>query len=95
MLKFDKSEIRQALSLEQIYNFLNEWGGDPEYTNFGIISATICHNEPGVGSRKLYYYKTNQMFHCYTGGCENSTFDIFELAIKVNQIQYHKEIDLN
>lgn len=95
MLVFDKVEIRKSLTIDQIYSFLSEWGGDPEYTNFGILSATICHNEPGMGSRKLYYYQQNQMFHCYTGGCENATFDIFELYIKISNIQNKKSIDLN
>ena len=65
------------------------------YTNFGIISATICHNPPGEGSRKLYYYSNSSLFQCYTGGCEKSNFDIFELTIKIFSIQYKKEIDLN
>ena len=30
MIVFDKSEIRQALGLENIYDLLIEWGGDPE-----------------------------------------------------------------
>lgn len=65
------------------------------YTNFGIISATICHNPPGEGSRKLYYYSNSSLFQCYTGGCEKSNFDIFELTMKIFSIQYKKEIDLN
>ena len=65
------------------------------YTNFGIISATICHNPPGEGSRKLYYYTNSNLFQCYTGGCEKSNFDIFELTIKVFSIQNKKDIDLN
>ena len=56
MLVFDKVEIRDNLTLDNIYNLLQEWGGEPEFTNFGILSSTICHNEPGIGSRKLYYY---------------------------------------
>lgn len=93
MLVFDKTEIRQALSLNNIFDLLIEWGGEPEYTNFGIISATICHNRPGEGSRKLYYYENTGLFKCYTG-CD-STFDIFELCSKVMNIQFAKSFDLN
>lgn len=93
MLVFDKTEIRQALSLDNIFDLLIEWGGEPEYTNFGIISATICHNHPGEGSRKLYYYENTGLFKCYTG-CD-STFDIFELCSKVMNIQFTKTFDLN
>ena len=94
MLVFKKDEIREALSLENIYEILVDCGGDPEYTPFGIISATICHNPPGEGSRKLYFYSNSKLFHCYTG-CENPSFDIFELVEKIAGIQWHLEYDLN
>ena len=94
MLVFDKSEIRKSLTIENIYDLLNDWGGDPQYTSFGVVSATICHNLPGVGSRKLYYYTNTDLFHCYTG-CEDPSFDIFELCTKVMRIQFDKEFDLN
>lgn len=93
MINYDKSEIREQLELEHIFDLLQEWGGDPEYTGFGILSSTICHNEPGEGSRKLYYYSNSGLFRCYTG-CD-SYFDIFELARKVAKIQWHEEYDLN
>ena len=94
MLVFDKVEIRDNLTLDNIYNLLQEWGGEPEFTNFGILSSTICHNEPGIGSRKLYYYTNSNLFHCYSG-CDNATFDLFELVIKVMNIQHHLIYDLN
>ena len=93
MLVFDKSEIRSNLSLDNIFDLLQEWGGDPEYSDFGILSATICHNVPGEGSKKLYYYDNSGLFRCYTG-CD-SYFDIFELVIKVYKIQHNRILDLN
>ena len=93
MVVFDKLEIRNSLTIENIFELLQEWGGEPEFTGFGIISTTICHNEPGEGSRKLYYYENTGLFKCYTG-CD-STFDIFELLIKVFDIQKKKVFDLN
>ena len=93
MINYDKSEIREVLELENIFELLQEWGGDPEYTGFGILSSTICHNEPGEGSRKLYYYSNSGLFRCYTG-CD-SYFDIFELTRKVAKIQWSEEYDLN
>ena len=93
MISFDKSKIKESLSTENIFDLLTEWGGDPEYTDFGILSTTICHNVPGEGSRKLYYYENSTLFKCYTG-CD-STFDIFELAMKVFDIQKRREMDLN
>ena len=93
MISYDKSEIRDSLTIENIFELLQEWGGDPEYTSFGILSSTICHNMPGEGSKKLYYYENSDLFKCYTG-CDSS-FDIFELAIKVAAIQSNKQMDLN
>ena len=93
MLVFDKTKIREALTDENIYDLLQEWGGDPGREVFGFTSTTICHNPPGEGSRKLYYYENTGLFRCYTG-CD-SYFDIFELTTKVAKIQWDKEFDLN
>lgn len=92
MINFDKDEIKKQISIDQIFELLQEWGGDPEYTDFGILSATICHNPVGEGSHKLYFYDNNNLFYCYTncGG-----FDIFELTMKVMSIQKNKFYDLN
>lgn len=94
MLVFDKQEIKNKLDIDDIYNLLQEWGGDPEFTEFGILSSTICHNFPGEGSRKLYYYSNSNLFHCYTG-CADPSFDIFELTIKIFDIQHNRKMDLN
>lgn len=93
MINYDKSEIREQLSIENIFELLQEWGGDPEYTNFGILSATICHNMPGEGSKKLYFYTNSGLFQCYTG-CQGY-FDVFELVRKVASIQWGEDYDLN
>ena len=93
MLVFDKTEIRNSLTSDNIFDLLQEWGGDPEYMDFGILSATICHNMPGEGSKKLYYYDNSCLFRCYTG-CD-SYFDIFEMVIKIMKIQHDKDFDLN
>ena len=98
MIAFDKVEIKKQISTDQIYELLTDWYGEPEYTDFGIISRTICHNRPDEqASRKLYYYENDGsgLFHCYTGGCEESSFDIFELTIKVFNIQRGIIFDLN
>lgn len=94
MVNYDKTTIRESLNTEDIFNLLVDFGGEPEYTSFGIISSTICHNEPGAGSRKLYWYSNSNLFHCYTG-CEEPSFDLFQLVIKVQEIQNHQIYDLN
>ena len=94
MKTYNKKEVRGKLNIEQIFDLVMEWGGDPQYTDFGFISATICHNPPSEGSRKLYYYRNTDLFHCFTG-CATPSFDIFELLVKVAKIQWGKEYDLN
>ncbi len=92
MKTYNKYEVRKKLTIEMIYSLLEEWGGLPQYTDFGIISATICHNPPGEGSRKLYYYSNTDLFQCFTG-C--GSMDIFQLLVNVAKIQWNKEYDLN
>ena len=65
MLVFDKAKIKEELTEQNIFDLLDELGGNPEMTSFGIVSATICHNPPNEGSRKLYYYQNSNLFHCY------------------------------
>ena len=95
-ISYDKTYIRENLTLENIYDLLTEFCGEPEYFHSGIISATICHNLPDSNaSRKLYYYENTKLFHCYTGGCSESSFDIFELIIKIMRLQKKVEWEFN
>lgn len=93
MQDYDKKAIREELSIDDYFQLVTEWGGNPEFTPFGFISDTICHNPPGEGSRKLYFYENSDLFKCYTD-CD-CAFDIFELTIKVAQIQSSRKMDLN
>ena len=38
MAGYDKLEVREKLEIEDIYSLLLEFGGEPEYSSFGIIS---------------------------------------------------------
>jgi len=93
MIIYDKQEVKNQLTLENIFELLQDFGGDPEYTSFGVICHTICHNPPGTGSKKLYYYINSGLFKCYTQ-C-GDYFDPFELVIKVMAIQHNEEWNLN
>ena len=95
MITYNKHEIREKMTIDQIFSLLEDWNAEPAYTDFGIVCQTICHNPPGEGSRKLYYYTNTDLFTCYTGGCEERTFDIFQLLMKVAHIQWDKDYDLN
>ena len=59
---YNKDSLKEQLDLENIYDLVAELGGEPEYVETGLISQTICHNYPGEGSRKLYYYQNSHLF---------------------------------
>lgn len=80
-MKYDKDQIKNSLSIEQVYDLCAELGAEPENKGSFLIMQTICHNSPGEGSRKLYYYHNTKLFQCYTN-C--GSFDIFELVMKAS-----------
>lgn len=89
---YNKDELKQKLEVEQVYDLVEAWGGEPEYTENGLVAQTICHNQPGEGSRKLYYYTNTQLFRCYTH-CDEA-FDVFDLYVRVAKLQYNQELEL-
>ena len=78
-------DYREMLSADDIKRILKEHGVDPARENHSmIVYPTVCHNPAhDHSSHKLYYYKKNNMFKCYTE-C-NAVFDIFELIIKMRR----------
>ena len=82
---YDKNQIKENLSLEDVEEVLSEFGGEPERRGDIIVSKTICHCGQ---SHKLYYYPNTTLFKCYTDCAE--TFDIFELARKVLSREHPK-----
>lgn len=89
---FNKTKVKEKLNTQQIFEIVEELGGEPIYTNFGFTATTICHNPPGEGSRKLYYYENSTLFQCFSN-C--GSFDIFQLIIKALKIQENKDYNLN
>lgn len=81
MYKYDKDELKENLTIEQVFELVAELGGEPRMEKGYFISRTICHNPAGEGSHKLYYYDNTKLFKCYTD-CGTS-FDIYELVCKV------------
>ena len=84
---YNLEEIKESLSIDDIESILIEFDAEPERRNETIVSRTVCH---GGDSAKLYYYSNTALFHCYTG-CNNPTFDIFELVRKVMSREHPKE----
>ena len=85
MQKIDKDNLKNMLSIEDVFNYVTELGGEPKMMNGFFISHTICHNPPGTGSYKLYYYDNTHLFRCYTD-CDD-TWDIYELTLKIKKMQ--------
>ena len=87
MYRYDKDEIKQNLTIEQIMDLVAELGGEPILQNNFFTAKTICH---GGESHKLYYYENTHLFRCYTE-CDE-TFDIFELIVKIKNNQNERKI---
>ena len=81
-------DIKNNLTIDQVYEFLTDMGGEPQIHHDVIVSRTICHNPPGQGSFKLYYYDNTKLFKCFTQ-C-NDTFDIFELTLKIKETAHEQ-----
>lgn len=89
---FDKDTLKNSLTTDDIYRIVDALGGEPRVQSFGLVCATICHNSPGEGSHKLYYYDNTKLFRCYTD-C-GDTFDIYELVMRALNNQRGIELSL-
>ena len=87
--EYDIDKIKETLEINQIADLVAELGGEPQTRGEILVCKTICH---GGDSHKLYYYDNSHLFHCYTG-CENPSFDIFELVRKVKQWELPQAIE--
>lgn len=95
-INFDKQYVKEQLTVDDVFSILDEFQAEPEYIESGLKCKTVCHQLPEQTDKlKLYYYTANQMFYCYSGGCAEPSFDIFDLVIKVYALQKHKQLDLN
>ncbi len=83
-------EIKNNLTLDQVFSLLAALGAEPQQKEDYIMSRTICH---GGNSHKLYYYDNTKLFRCFTE-CSES-FDIFQLVIKIHQLDGDKNYSLN
>lgn len=75
----DLTVLEKKLSSERVIELVTELGSDNYIEKADFIQfKTICHNyDPEEASMKLYYYKKNKKFHCYTDCGDN--FNIYEL----------------
>lgn len=88
----DLKELEERLEPEDIIEILEELGvNDYIEKDDCIIFPTLCHHEdPNEGKKKLYYYKDNHKFVCYTDcGCSFDIFGLFRRRYDLLQIPYH------
>lgn len=77
--------LRMTITDKQLKEIMVRLGVDVVRENEReIIFPTRCHNIEG-GSPKLYYYKDEKIFKCYTR-CPKQ-FDIFEMILKVHKLK--------
>ena len=45
-MKYDKDKIKESLTIEQVFDFCAEMGGEPRMEASGdvFVMRTICHN---------------------------------------------------
>lgn len=88
----DLNVLEESLTDEKVIELLAFLGND-EYINKNdcIIFKTICHNvDPEDASLKLYYYKKNHRFVCYTEcGDSFNIYTLFERRYKLLGIKYN------
>lgn len=82
----DVSHLKNIISDSDVYNLLDEFNAEPIDMGDFIQSLTICH---GGDSRKLYYYKENKKFVCYT---HDGTFDIIGFIKNIKDTDFNGAI---
>ena len=92
----DYTKIIENLNTDAIIHLMTELGAD-RYDDRGdyIIFPTICHNEDSSeASMKLYFYKNNKVFVCYTSCGGMSIFKFLKHYYEERQIEYdwHQDI---
>ena len=83
-------EIIDSLTEQDIIDLLKHFGvSDYKNTQEALIFPTICHNaDPAAASMKLYYYKDNHFFYCYTECGGMSVFKFIEHVYQTRGIDY-------
>jgi len=82
----DAKTIRESLSENDILSLLEDLGAEPYFQNSNLISRTVCHNQKGEGSHKLYYYDSSKSFYCYSSCGSMSIFDLISSIKKCDFI---------
>ena len=90
MTKEEYDKIIENLRPEQIVNLMSVLGATViEETDKYLLFATICHNtDESDASHKLYYYKDNHFFYCYTECGGMSVFNFLKRYYETRDKEY-------
>lgn len=92
MSNINLTDLQNSLPSSKIIQLVTALGSD-EYVEKEdyIIFKTICHNEDAQNaSLKLYYYKKDHRFVCYTDcGCSFNIFTLFQKRYDLLKINYN------
>ena len=86
----DYAEIISNLDTDSVIQLMTKLGAD-RYDDRGdyIVFPTICHNvDASEASMKLYFYKNNKVFMCYTECGGMSIFKFLRHYYETRQIEY-------
>ena len=85
----DYQEIIEQLDDEKVKMLLNKLEIPYDDQGGALIMPTVCHNEDiDTASRKLYYYKNNHVFYCYTEDGAMSIFTFLKRYYETRSIEY-------
>ena len=85
----DYNQIISELEDEKVKLLLESLGADVVDRGDYFVCNTICHNEDASeASMKLYYYKNNKLFYCYTECGAMSIFKFLKHYYETRQITY-------
>ena len=86
----DYAKIIENLDTNAIIHLMTELGADRyNETEDYVLFPTICHNiDSSEASMKLYYYKNNKVFVCYTACGGMSIFNFLKHYYEERQIEY-------
>ena len=81
-------ELKQKLTLDHVITLMEEMGGDPIQgrNDNEMMFRTVCHDGD---SHKLYFYKSDMNFHCYT---HCGSMDILQIVQNVMGIELPQAI---
>lgn len=96
-MKLNLEQLQNSLTDERVIELMEFLGADSHIEkNDCIIFPTICHNEECCdASMKLYYYKKNKRFHCYTEcGCNFNIYNLFVRRYELIGYEYNFYTDI-